>query len=217
MLNSTRSPRPRGAGCAISTDSQLAEQQAALVRALTGQGPPPVGFDAGRVGVVARSLVMKRLRSVRRVWPGLARALGDDFDRLFVNYATGRPIPRRGGALADGDAFVAHLVATENCPDEARRERLAIALQYRRTADGLVRRSRWAIVVRCAMFRSRPRVLFGVRLSRWAIQGSWQPSMPQPRWPPPRRVPAASADCTHRERGVDSMPVRSIGGDADVG
>ena len=174
----------------MSADAPLAEQQAALVRALTGQGPPPVGFDVRRVGGVARSLVMKRLRSVRRVWPGLARGLGEEFDRLFVDYATGRPIPCRGGALADGDAFIAHLVATGNCPDEARRERLAVALEYRRTADGLVRRSRWAIVVRCAMFRSRPRVLFGVRLFRWTIQGSWQPSVPRPRRPPPRRVPA---------------------------
>jgi hypothetical protein len=165
----------------MSANALLAAQQAALVRALTGQGPPPMGFDAGRVGVVARSLVMKRLRSVRRVWPGLARGLGEEFDRLFVDYATVRPTPRRGGALADGDTFIAHLVAHGHCPDEARRERLAVALDYRRTADGLVRRSRWAIVVRCAMFRSRRRVLYGVRLSRWAIQGSWQPFVPQPR------------------------------------
>jgi len=153
----------------MSTDSLLAAQQSALVLALTGQGATPQGFDAVRVGVVARSLVMKRLRSVRRVWPGLARGLGDDFDRLFVDYASGRPIPRRGGALADGDTFIACLDAIGNCPDEARRERLAVALQYRRTADGLERRTRWAFIVRCAMLRSPRRAILGLRLFHWTI------------------------------------------------
>src|SRR5689334_18950139 len=112
MPNWTRSLRRRGEWHAMSSNSQLAERQAALVRALTGQAPTPIGFDAGRVRAVARLLVKKRLRSVRRVWPGLADGLGEEFDRLFVAYATGRPIPHKGGAIADGDAFVAHLLAT---------------------------------------------------------------------------------------------------------
>jgi hypothetical protein len=153
----------------MSADVRLAAQQAALVRALTGQGPVPSGFDAGRVDVVARSLVHKRLRSVRRVWPGLARALGEDFDRLFVTYATEAPPPRLGGVLADGDAFVGRLLATGNCPDEACRERLTVSLEYRRTADGLERRPRRSVVVRCASLRSRRRVVIGLRLFRWSV------------------------------------------------
>lgn len=148
----------------MSGDVRLAEQQAALVRALTGQGPVPLGFDADRVEVVARSLVMKRLRSVRRAWPGLARGLGDRFDPLFMAYATKVPAPPRGGVLADGDSFVGHLLAIGNCPDEARRERLAVGLEYRRSGDGLVRRSRFAIVVRCAILRSPRRLVLGLRL-----------------------------------------------------
>jgi hypothetical protein len=153
----------------MPADAQLAAQQSALVRALTGQGPVPSGFDAGRLDAVARSLVLKRLRAVRRVWPGLARGLGDDFDRLFVSYATGTPPPRRGGVLADGDAFVGRLLSTANCPDEARQERLAVSLEYRRTADGLERRPRLSVVVRCASLRSRRRVVIGLRLFRWTI------------------------------------------------
>jgi hypothetical protein len=153
----------------MSADVQLTAQQAALVRALTGQGPVPSGFDAGRVDVVARSLVLKRLRSVRRVWPGLARGLGTDFDRTFVAYATAKPSPRLGGVLADGDAFVGRLLATGQCPDEARRERLAVTLEYRRTSEGLIRRSRFSVVVRCAILRSPRRVVLGMRLFRWSV------------------------------------------------
>lgn len=152
----------------MSVDSRLAAQQGALVRALTGQGPVPSGFDAGRVDVVARSLVMKRLRSVRRVWPGLARGLGDDFDGLFFAYATKTPSPRHGGALADGDRFVGNLIAIGRCPDEACRERLAVTLEYRRT-DGLVRRSRWSVVVRFALLRHRRRVALGLRWFDWRM------------------------------------------------
>jgi hypothetical protein len=168
MPNWMRSAGRRGGGRAMSADAQLAAQQAALVRALTGLGPVPSGFDEGRIGVVARSLVFKRMRSVRRVWPGLARGLGDDFECQFVAYATEAPLPHRGGVLADGDAFVGRLLATGNCPDEARKERLAVSLAHRRTADGLVRRSRFSAVVRCASLRSR-RVMIGLRLFRWTI------------------------------------------------
>ena len=153
----------------MSADAQLAAQQGALVRALTGQGPVPSGFDAGRVDVVARALVVKRLRAVRRVWPGLARGLGEGFDRLFVAYATKSPSPRDGGALADGDGFVGHLLVTGRCPDEARRERLAVILEYRRTPDGLVRRSGFSVLVHCTLLRSPRRVAVGLRLFRWTV------------------------------------------------
>jgi len=153
----------------MSADAQLVSRQAALVRALIHGGPVPLGFDEGRVRAVAQSLVMKRLRSVRRVWPGLAYGLGEAFDRLFVAYATGRPMPHKGGAIADGDAFVAHLLATGHCPDEVRRERLIVALEYRRTAAGLVRRSRWSVVVRWTIAGSPRRVTFGLRLFRRTI------------------------------------------------
>src|SRR5262245_31430986 len=100
----------------MSAEAHLAERQAELVRALTGRGPPPAGFDATRVCVVALSLVLKRLQAVQRAWPALARALGDDFDHLFPDYATATPAPRDGGPLADGDAFAGRLKAARKLP-----------------------------------------------------------------------------------------------------
>src|SRR5215211_4919183 len=65
----------------------LHELQARLVRALTGQGEAPEGFDAGRLAVAARSLVNKRLRESARAWPALGRCLGGRYAERFRAYA----------------------------------------------------------------------------------------------------------------------------------
>ena len=54
---------------------RLADEQAALVRALVGGGPVPGGFDAGRVAATSAALVRKRAREVARAWPVLAAEL----------------------------------------------------------------------------------------------------------------------------------------------
>lgn len=118
----------------------LEAQQAALVRALTGQGAPPPGFDPDRVGAAAASLLRKRLRAVADAWPGLAAALGDDFAGRFLAYARRMPLPARGGALTDGRAFARELARAGALPDAGRLEALAVDVRFSSAHDGLVRR-----------------------------------------------------------------------------
>ena len=103
---------------------RLAAGQAALVRALVGGGPVPGGFDPGRVRATSTALARKRAREVARAWPALAAELGEDFTGEFLAYAAGRPLPARGGALADGLAFADGLAGRGRLPGNARVERL---------------------------------------------------------------------------------------------
>lgn len=81
---------------------RLAEQQAALLRAvLAGEEAPP-GFDAGRVAVQAGALLSKRRRITAAIRPDLADALGEKFGGLFTDYALAHP--RRDGSRAREDA-----------------------------------------------------------------------------------------------------------------
>jgi hypothetical protein len=50
------------------------------------------------------------------------------------------PIPREGGPLADGRAFVRDLAARRPLPDAVRLQALAVDTRYRRAASGLVPR-----------------------------------------------------------------------------
>src|SRR5262245_61180971 len=97
---------------------RLAEDQARLVQALTGLGEAPAGFDSDRLRAASEALARKRSRAVARAWPALARALGEAFDEKFCAFADHTPLPSVGGALADGRAFVAHLAARGELPDE---------------------------------------------------------------------------------------------------
>ena len=63
---------------------RLADEQAALVRALVGGGPVPGGFDPGRVAATSAALARKRAREVTRAWPVLAADLGEGFSDRFV-------------------------------------------------------------------------------------------------------------------------------------
>jgi hypothetical protein len=92
----------------VEQRQQLAEQQAALVRALAGEANPPDGFDAGNVGTAAAALLVKRRRGVEKTWPGVAESLGDRFPKLFADYARSRSIPP-GGHGADGRHFAQYL------------------------------------------------------------------------------------------------------------
>jgi hypothetical protein len=140
----------------------LAAEQARLLQALTGQAPPPEDFDAERVRVCAAALLWKRARAVARVWPGLARALGDAFAPRFAAYAVQAPLPPCGGPLADGRAFAAELAARGELPDEGRLEVLAVDLHFRRTADGL--RARRGVAFQVARLRTARRLVVAVCL-----------------------------------------------------
>lgn len=104
-------------------EERLADQQAALVRALVAGGPVPGGFDPTRVAATVGALARKRAREVAKAWPALAYQLGEEFTDRFLAYAAASP--RRGrGALADGLAFADTLERTGELSGQARVERL---------------------------------------------------------------------------------------------
>jgi hypothetical protein len=142
--------------------ARLAVQQAALVRALTGQGVKPANFDAGRIEAVADALLRKRSRSVARVWPGLAAALGEQFAERFAAFARRTGLPRLGGPLADGRAFARALESTGDLPDAGRLETLAVDLRHLSTPDGLIPRR--GLHLRALLLRSRRQVVVAARL-----------------------------------------------------
>ncbi len=118
--------------------ARLADCQTELVRALTGQGDAPPGFEPERLRAAAVSLERKRLREVALAWPALVQALGDDFGPRFRAFAAGRPLPAAGGPLADGRAFARTLAARE-WTDDLRLAVLAADLRRRRPAVAVAR------------------------------------------------------------------------------
>ena len=77
----------------------LAEQQAALVAALTAGRPVPEGFDSFRFEAARLALLRKRAGEVARQWPMLAVGFGDRWKHEFAGWATARPTQ---GSLRDG-------------------------------------------------------------------------------------------------------------------
>ncbi|MTE14717.1 hypothetical protein [Nocardia aurantiaca] len=69
----------------------LAEQQAAVVRALVAGAQPPPGFDADDLAATARGLLHKRADEVKRRFPRLAHAAGPDFSARYMEWARTRP------------------------------------------------------------------------------------------------------------------------------
>ncbi|GGG20260.1 hypothetical protein GCM10007304_37710 [Rhodococcoides trifolii] len=86
--------------------SGLAEQQAALVRALVAGGPIPAGIDATEVAVAAQALRRKRASEIGRYDPLVVHACGDRFHVLFDEWARDRP---KVSTAADAAAFTRHL------------------------------------------------------------------------------------------------------------
>ncbi|WP_157556719.1 hypothetical protein [Nocardia acidivorans] len=84
----------------------LAEQQAALVRALVAGAPAPAGFDAADISATAHALLHKRADEVARRFPLLAHACGGDFPAKFMQWASTRP---KSSTAADAAAFAAAL------------------------------------------------------------------------------------------------------------
>jgi hypothetical protein len=154
--------------------AKLAAMQAELVSALAGRGAPPPGFDAKRLRAVAASLAAKRLQAVARAWPALAEALGGDLAEHFGTFVATVPLPRRGGPLADGRAFVRWLAAAGALPDAGRLEALAVDLRFTVCADGLKRRRGPAM--KAAWLRRPRRLIAAVRLpgiGEWWLTIPW--------------------------------------------
>ncbi|GID31875.1 hypothetical protein [Paractinoplanes brasiliensis] len=77
----------------------LAEQQAALVGALTAGKPVPAGIDGARFEAARVALLRKRAGEVARQWPMLAAGFGERWKREFAGWAATRPTQ---GSLRDG-------------------------------------------------------------------------------------------------------------------
>lgn len=118
----------------------LAEQQAALLAALTTDAPAPAGFDADRLHAAADALAFKRARAVLQAWPALRPAFGETYRASFAAYAKVYPIPPLGGPLADGRAFLRNFASRVRLTDAARLHLLVIDSRFRSTRAGLVRR-----------------------------------------------------------------------------
>ncbi|MEU0871383.1 hypothetical protein [Nocardia brasiliensis] len=86
--------------------AELAEQQAALVRALVAGASVPAGFDRADVAAAAHALLRKRADEVARRFPTLAQACGPDYRERFRAWADGRP---KTSTVADATAFAAYL------------------------------------------------------------------------------------------------------------
>lgn len=142
--------------------SPLTAQQTELVRALTGQAPPPAGFAAERLQAAAQALARKRARAAARAWPALAAVLGDAFTARFAEYAARTPLPSEGGPLADSRAFAAFLAGHNALPPAGRREAFLVDLRHVRTALGLRPRRRFTLRMLCD--RPSRRFLIGLRL-----------------------------------------------------
>ncbi|WP_330184312.1 hypothetical protein OHB26_12345 [Nocardia sp. NBC_01503] len=91
---------------APNPSGRLAEQQAALVRALVAGASVPAGFDAADISATAHALLHKRADEVARRFPLLAHACGGDFTAKFMEWASSRP---KNSTAADAAAFASAL------------------------------------------------------------------------------------------------------------
>jgi hypothetical protein len=132
------------------------------VRALTGAGEVPAGFDRERIERAARSLINKRRVEVARAWPATVAALGETYVERFNAFASQTPPPEQGGPLADGRAFLATLPPDTPWTDAAVWEQLVVDLHFWRDAHGL-RRRRWFALIWARLPQSR-RLVVRLRL-----------------------------------------------------
>lgn len=120
--------------------TSLAEQQVALVAALTGNGPVPAGFDTQRIQAAGNALAAKRARAVAQVWPCVRTMLDTEFRTRFDAYAAQAPLPELGGPLADGRAFIRALATQMPLADDVVLQALGVDQRWKGTARGLVPR-----------------------------------------------------------------------------
>ncbi|MGX1804994.1 hypothetical protein ACWIGI_04710 [Nocardia sp. NPDC055321] len=95
-----------GPSGAPAPQPSLAEQQAALVRALVAGAAAPPGFDAADLAATAHALLHKRAGEVAARFPVFAYACGPEFTARFLEWAATRP---KTTTAADAAAFAAHV------------------------------------------------------------------------------------------------------------
>ena len=153
----------------------LAEQQTALMAALSGQGAMPEGFRHDRLEAARRALARKRMRAAGQAWPALMQLLDESFPHAFTRYARETRLPQEGGPLADGRAFVAWLGKSQSLTDEIHLQALQFDLFNQRHAQGW-RPRRWPHAA-WVWLPQRRRWVVGVRVPGWIHWRTWSVSM----------------------------------------
>ena len=141
----------------------LARQQADLVRAIQLGQPAPARIDPSKLQFAQESLARKRMRSVQKSWPEIARYLADQFQCQFKAYAATNPTSQDAGT--DGYHFARWLKANGLLSNAGRIElaqwkvsRTAIPRFFRlRDPHSLVLVYRWRGIVRIARLSTRRR------------------------------------------------------------
>ena len=83
---------------------RLAVEQGRLVDALTRRADTPPGFDPARIDLTATTLASKRAKTVAKLWPALAEAMGDQFLVQLKMFAAVHP-SHPAGPISDAFAF----------------------------------------------------------------------------------------------------------------
>jgi hypothetical protein len=147
----------------------LAEQQAALLAALSGTAPAPAGFDPARVHAAASALALKRACAVAHAWPSVCRMLGAEYRAQFAAYAAHAPLPRFGGPLADGRFFVQYLSTHIALSDATKLQALTVDARYRLSPIGLAPRRLPALRVGWLAQSRALAVVFGKHIHRFVL------------------------------------------------
>jgi hypothetical protein len=102
--------------------AELAQRQAAVVRALGQTGQPPPDFVEADFRVAGQSLARKRLRIVQKLFPQITQSLGERFEAQFIAYTSQNPLPSDG--YADGIQLAGWLKSRRlfPCSDQAQLE-----------------------------------------------------------------------------------------------
>ncbi|MGH9551638.1 MAG: hypothetical protein ACRD3W_19795 [Terriglobales bacterium] len=89
--------------------SELAQQQESLIAALLEQGKAPNGTAEIQVAATARSLLLKRARTIARQHPEALAQCGKLYVQIMTEYATVYPGVHPQGACADAARFRCYL------------------------------------------------------------------------------------------------------------
>jgi uncharacterized protein (UPF0276 family) len=150
---------------------RLARAQAAFLRAVSGGGEVPPGFDRDDLGAVAAILAARRASAVARLAPDVAALPA--FTRGFRRWARTHPLTERGAA-GDAARFVRSLPARERTAYACRAavlHGLGLGLGHDRGGrphPGPSRRDRWRSPVRMRMYTATTCIVVGVRAWRWS-------------------------------------------------
>lgn len=103
--------------------AELAEAQAALLRALVAGDAVPDGFDADLVRIQAGALLDKRHRAIRREDPFVAQALGERHRGFFEEWAREHPPLSASCVSSDASQFAGWLAKNGALDNPRRRGR----------------------------------------------------------------------------------------------